>query len=469
MASVSLREGADLDGFRQAARRLIARKIEPRDVLWSSGETPELFAAEPDEAAPPIALPRAVADLIELAICHRDPDRYAYLYALIWRVLHGERALLEVASDPVVHRLDMLSKAIRRDLHKMHAFLRFRRLETPEGGERFIAWFEPDHYIVEAVAGFFVDRFRGLVWSILTPIGSLHWDRETLTIGPPGKRADLPPGDGFEAGWTQYYESTFNPARVNPALMRKEMPVRYWRNLPEAASIARLIQEAPARVEEMIRQEAAMTLKRNPEKAVAAMADQNPQSLAELNQIIAASEPLVPGATRAVLGEGPIGAAIAFVGEQPGDQEDLQGRPFIGPAGQLLDGAMEKAGIDRSHVYVTNAVKHFKFEQRGKRRIHQKPTAGEVKHYRWWLVKELDFVRPGLVVALGATAALALTGKAVAISQARGEARFGDFPGYVTVHPSYLLRLPDETAKREAYAAFLSDLERIATLARAAH
>jgi uracil-DNA glycosylase family protein len=192
------------------------------------------------------------------------------------------------------------------------------------------------------------------------------------------------------------------------------------------------------------------------------MADQTPQTLEQLNRIIAAAAPLVPGATRAVLGEGPIGAAVAFVGEQPGDQEDLQGRPFIGPAGQLLNGALEKAGIDRRRIYVTNAVKHFKFEQRGKRRIHQKPTAGEVKHYRWWLLKELEFVQPRLVVALGATAALALTGKAVSIAQARGEARFDAFPGYITVHPSYLLRLPDEAAKREAYAAFLADLKHVA-------
>jgi probable DNA metabolism protein len=464
---VTLREGADLTGFRAAVRRLIADDISPRSVLWSYDKSSELFSESAPAAAPPITLPRAVAELIDMVICHRDPDRYALAYTLIWRIRNGERALLEVASDPLVHRLQMLAKAIRRDLHKMHAFLRFRRLEAAEG-ERFIAWFEPDNYIVEATAGFFVDRFRGLIWSILTPVGSLHWDRKNLTLGPPGSKADLPDGDGFEAGWTQYYESTFNPARVNPSLMRKEMPEKYWDNMPEAKSIKQLIRDAPARVDAMIRQEVAMTLKRNPDKAVAAMAGQNPQTLAELNRIIAASEPLVPGATRAVLGEGPIGAAIAFVGEQPGDQEDSQGRPFIGPAGQLLDGALQKAGIDRAGVYVTNAVKHFKFEQRGKRRLHQKPTTGEIKHYRWWLMKELQFVQPRLVVALGATAAQALTGTPVTISQARGKTRFNDFSGYVTVHPSYLLRLPDEDAKRAAYAAFLDDLKRIAALTHAA-
>ncbi len=461
---IALREGADLDGFRRAARDLIARKVSPQDVLWSTGEMPDLFAAPSFAAGPPIALPRGVAEMVEMVVCHRDPGRYALLYRLIWRVLRGERALLEVQTDPLVHRLAMMRKAIGRDLHKMHAFVRFRRLEEPGGGERFVSWFEPDHYIVEAVAGFFVNRFRGLIWSILTPVGSLHWNRQELTVGPPGNRAGAPEDDAFEEGWIHYYESTFNPARINPEMMRKEMPVRYWRNLPETRSIAKMIQEAPARVEEMIRQQAVPAIKRSPDKAVAAMSDQDPKNLEELNTLIAASEPMVCGGTRAVLGEGPIGASIALVGEQPGDQEDLQGHPFVGPAGRLLDEALAEAGLDRRHLYVTNAVKHFKFEQRGKRRMHQSPSVGEVKHYRWWLEKELDFVRPGLVVALGASAALALAGKPVAIIRERGPKLFGDRPGYVTVHPSYLLRLPDEAARQAAYQAFVDDLRRIAEL-----
>ena len=192
-----------------------------------------------------------------------------------------------------------------------------------------------------------------------------------------------------------------------------------------------------------------------------------PKTLEELNAIIAEAGPLVPGATQAVFGEGPAHADIAFVGEQPGDQEDRQGRPFVGPAGQLLTRALSEAGIERGEAYLTNAVKHFKFEQRGKRRIHVKPTAGEVKHYRPWLLKELDLVRPKLVVALGATAVLALAGKAVPITRARGQARFGDRAGFITVHPSYLLRLPDEETKQRAYGEFLRDLSRIRDLARA--
>jgi DNA polymerase len=192
------------------------------------------------------------------------------------------------------------------------------------------------------------------------------------------------------------------------------------------------------------------------------------KDLRSLNYTMAAAKPLVSGGKRAVFGEGPIGAELAFVGEQPGDQEDLAGRPFVGPAGKLFDKALEAAGINRDETYVTNAVKHFKFAQRGKRRLHQKPTAGEVRHYRWWLMKELEFVQPHLVVALGATAALALCGTPVVIGRSRGAAQFGPLPGYITVHPSSLLRQPDPEARARAYADFVRDLK-IARKIAAAH
>lgn len=185
-----------------------------------------------------------------------------------------------------------------------------------------------------------------------------------------------------------------------------------------------------------------------------------------LNAIIAGSAPLVPGATQAVLGEGPEGAVIAFVGEQPGDQEDRQGRPFVGPAGHMLDRALDEAGIDRAQSYLTNAVKHFKFVERGKRRIHQRPTTGEVRHYRRWLDKELEFIDPRITVALGAIAVLALVGKALPISRNRGEAQFQGRRGFITVHPSSILRQPGDAARAEAYDAFIADLRQIRRLSR---
>lgn len=200
------------------------------------------------------------------------------------------------------------------------------------------------------------------------------------------------------------------------------------------------------------------------DEAIAEAAQEAP-NLEALNALIAASPPLVPRDTGAVLGEGLQSAAIAFVGEQPGDQEDRQGRPFVGPAGQLLDRALGEAGIDRAASYLTNAVKHFKFEQRGKRRIHQRPTAGEVRHDRWWLERELELVAPHIVVALGAIAVLALAGKALPISQNRGKTHFGHHLGFITVHPSSILRLREADARAQAFDAFVADLRQVRRLA----
>jgi DNA polymerase len=248
---VTLAPGADLAGFREAVRVLIARGITPDSVSWSNEAA--LFGDTLCGNAPPVGLPRTVHALVEEVVCHRDPSRYALLFTLIWRVRHGEPKLYEIASDPVVHRLTAMRQSVHRAIHKMHAFVRFRRTTGEDGGERFVAWFEPEHFILEATADFFVERFRSLHWSILTPIGSLTWNGTELQRGPPGQRADVPDGDAFEAGWRGYYESVFNPARANAKAMRAGMPKKYWHNLPEAAAVPALLGSAPERVAAMIR------------------------------------------------------------------------------------------------------------------------------------------------------------------------------------------------------------------------
>ncbi|MGK9167877.1 UdgX family uracil-DNA binding protein [Inquilinus limosus] len=174
--------------------------------------------------------------------------------------------------------------------------------------------------------------------------------------------------------------------------------------------------------------------------------------------------PLYQAATQTVFGEGPADALVVFVGEQPGDQEDQQGRPFVGPAGRLFDKALAEAGIPRDRTYVTNAVKHFKFAPRGKRRLHKSPNAYEIDRCKWWLDRELALIQPRLTVALGATAARALAGRPFPILQNRG--RVLAFPnglrGLVTVHPSSLLRVPDQEARHRAYAEFVKDLTVVA-------
>ena len=171
--------------------------------------------------------------------------------------------------------------------------------------------------------------------------------------------------------------------------------------------------------------------------------------------------PLYRHATQTVFGEGPARASIMLVGEQPGDQEDLAGRPFVGPAGRLLDRALAEAGVDRARIYVTNAVKHFKNEPRGKKRLHKRPNRYEAEVCRVWLTREISLVRPQLILALGVTAAVALAGRPVVLSRERCKViEFADGQrGMVTVHPSSLLRMPDQAARHAAFAALVKDLK----------
>ena len=349
----------------------------------------------------------------------------------------------------------------------MHAFVRFREID-----DRFVAFFEPEHHIVRRAASFFVNRFTNMRWSILTPELSIHWDGQTLTEGPGATRADAPAGDPLEETWRTYYSSIFNPARLKVGAMLKEMPKKYWRNMPETSLVQPLIAGARNRELEMIDRSAAkegLVHALEAERRIEPGGNLRASWEALLKDARKCTRcDLYKPATQTVFGEGPLDASIMLVGEQPGDHEDLAGRPFVGPAGQLLDAALEKAGIDRSTVYVTNAVKHFKFVPRGKKRIHSKPNAGEIEACRWWLEHERELLRPPVTVALGATAAASLFGKTMAIGKNRGTPL--QLPDgsecWITVHPSFLLRIPEEDRRREERALFVRDLKRIKTRAK---
>ena len=255
--------------------------------------------------------------------------------------------------------------------------------------------------------------------------------------------------------------------------MLKEMPKKYWRNMPETSLVQPLIAGARQREIDMID---ASVVKEGLAHALEAERRIEPGGnlRASWEALLKDARKctrcdLYKHATQTVFGEGPLDASIMFVGEEPGDQEDIAGRPFVGPAGAVFDEALEKAGIDRSTVYVTNAVKHFKFVQRGKRRIHNKPDAGEISACRWWIEHERELIRPPVTVALGATAARSLIGKTVTIGKVRGEplALEDGSECWVTVHPSSLLRMPDPEARREGRALFLRDLKLIKKRAEA--
>jgi uracil-DNA glycosylase len=459
MRIARLEHEEDFDGWRTAARALALARVPPEDVVWQvDGGFADLFGDEANVESgggPAFSVPRPFVELARSVICHSDPERFALLYTLLLR-LRAQPKAMEDRADPLVARLERMAKEVRRDMHKMHAFVRFREIEA-EGGTRYVAWFEPEHHIVRTNAGFFVRRFNTMRWSILTPELSIHWDGERLSESPGATRAEAPDGDPIEETWKTYYASIFNPARVKVKAMTKEMPKKYWKNMPETALVGELIAGAQAREAKMV--EASRTgIGGN---ALAAWEAVRAEAMG------CTRCHLYKCGTQTVFGEGPLDARIMFVGEQPGDQEDLAGKPFVGPAGQLLDRALIAAGVDRSATYVTNAVKHFKFEQRGKRRIHSKPNGPEIDACRWWIEQERILIRPPITVALGATAARSLFGKAVTIGAMRGRPHSVPDGGeaWVTVHPSFLLRVQDN--KEQEYARFVEDLHRIGERAKA--
>lgn len=474
MHTIVLDSEIDFDGWRKAARILVQNAVPPENIMWAvAGRMPELFAPvslPPRDAAPAFTVPTAFMETARNAALNRDPARFALLYRLLWRQ-HACSKVMTNSVDPDVIRVRTMAREVRRDEHKMHAFIRFRKIASDDD-VHFVAWFEPAHHIVELAAPFFARRFASMAWSILTPERCAHWDGHALTFAAGATRTDAPSGDPLEETWRTYYANIFNPARLKVKAMQAEMPRKYWRNLPEASLIDPLIAEATRATQTMIAREApAPRLARQLKDApMTTPALHTPDSLTALRAEAAHCRacPLWKDATQTVFGEGPSHAPLMLVGEQPGDKEDLAGKPFVGPAGMMLDRALADAEIERKKVYVTNAVKHFKFVPRGKIRLHQKPNTSEIRACHPWYERELALIKPSLVVAMGATAAQSVFGKITPIGKNRG--RVIDLDGttkaLVTVHPSYLLRLPHEDARAREYAAFVKDLKLAASLLR---
>ncbi len=452
MISVS---ATDFESWRVIARNLLNAGILPNELHWS-GAGPSLFeGTNPPASKGQLNVPKEFLELAKTVGHYRDQLQWPYLYRVLYRITHGEHNLLKIDVDDDVRTLRLMEKAVRRDMHKMTAFVRFRRVVDSDP-EEFVAWHKPDHLIVEAMGPWFAARFGSMRWSILTPDRSVRWDLEELSYGPGVPRSAAPSEDGLEDLWKDYYGSIFNPARVKVKAMKAEMPVRHWATLPEAQIIPSLLAASDSRVRQMA-------------------ANQKPSAVPwipathELTELRAAAPAckgcdLYEHATQVVFGEGPADSNVVMVGEQPGDEEDVKGHPFVGPAGRLLDKAMHEAKLDRQKIYVTNAVKHFKFKiERGKRRIHSKPSGIEISACKPWLEAELEAIKPELVVCLGATAAQALMGRDFRITADRGKF----FPHHrakelvATIHPSAILRALPERYDEE-YALFVHDLELIA-------
>ncbi|WP_250534997.1 UdgX family uracil-DNA binding protein [Caballeronia sp. AZ10_KS36] len=468
--------------WRTVARSLVMEGVPPEDVLWrESSASATVFGTVGSPCGPanpnapkPVKIAREFLAMLETAACYRAPDRWPFLYRVLWRWTQGDRAVAS-PEDEDGQRLLRMIEIVEAEETRMRKTLRFRHRDSSLGPPEFISWCEPVHDLLEHAAMYFATRMGSATWMIATPHGAAFWDGALLRVdrtsepeekpmdfgvGPDAMSGEAVSGDAIEALWLAYYESTFTPAQENAAEMASHMPVRYWKNSDNKRADPALI----ARADPYTRRD------RHPcnvpaDMEVALNTDLEPlngTSLKEPPSLDACKRcSLWRNATQAVPGAGPAGARVMLVGEQPGDHEDRAGKPFVGPAGQLLDEAIREAQLERESLYLTNAVKHFKWDAHGKdnERLHVTPSQREREACRHWLDEELTRIGPKVVVALGATALKALTGHRTALSEYLGKTI--EHKGRIVVptyHPSYLLRLTDDKIRAEVFGTIVEAL-----------
>lgn len=454
--------------WRDAARMCLAKDVAPGEVSWleTAGPTPPPEAAsraravrnrDRDEPPSYFRVPKPFLELARLASCHRDRGKWELLYRALWRITHGERNLLEMRIDHDVYRLEQLAEAVRRDARRMQAAVRFHRLDHLPG-DNYVAWHASEHHTLRLVAPFFAQRFRMFHWALFTPDESAFWNGKTLEFGPGAPLNQAPTAEQLAKLWHARCPAKFSAGPLALELRPDKPPTRLGTTAAEARLWENVLDELP-RTSVM-----AQSTDRSRRGAEDFLPDR--PGLPALRRAARHCEgcDLYKNATQTVFGEGPADARVMFIGEQPGNEEDITGHPFVGPAGQVFNDALIEAGLDRNEVYVTNAVKHFKNTPRGKRRVHAKPTRGEVLACRAWLESEIMTIEPPIVVCLGATAAQSLMGSDFRITKQRGEFLPTDWSAWTiaTYHPSALLRAPDEDARAKMNAMFQSDLKKVA-------
>lgn len=439
-----------LRDFQMFARFFLAQKIPPTDINWGDSERmifDEVLSLSEIPKTKAVPVPREFGALAKSLVMLRGEYKWNLLYKILYRLIFEDRKLLKLPSDKDIREADIFKKSIARDIHKMHAFVRFKRAPTKE--EHYVAWHKPEHLILRAGVPFFVKRFGDKPWSILTPDESAHWNGKELEFTDGVAFEDFHIKDDWDEVWKDYYRSIYNPARLNIKMMKQEMSPKYWQSMPEAEMIKELIKNTPEMLESAKKShwsEASV-----PEGI----------SFDEINDHVHLCKacPLYKNATQAVPGVGPADARLVIVGEQPGDKEDILGKPFVGPSGIIIDSVLSELGISRDEIYFTNTVKHFSFTSTPEGgRIHKRPTGQQVHTCKPWLEAELKEIRPKVILALGVTAATALLGRKPNISLERGKVFSTKFSTQtiITWHPASILRA-DQDASKKKRIEFLKD------------
>ena len=443
------------EAWRIKARSLLEDKIHFDNIVWQTstrGSLLDFVSDPPRERASLISIPREFIQEAHIVAAFRDDTTWSLLYRLVYRIVYEKKNLMENPLDDDVLDFRRRMKQVDRDLHKMKAFVRFREIQNDDGFV-YMAWHRSDHRVLKFAAPFFKDRFNGMNWVIFTEDESMSWMNNKLSFGPGISQKEAEAYDEMEELWKTYYASIFNPARLKVKMMKQELPVRHWKTLPEAQIIDQLISEAPRRLDEFYEAQ-----KRSAYEWI-------PKSVSELSELKAALPScaacsICSRATAPVFGEGPRDARIVFVGEQPGNEEDKEGRPFVGPAGKLFMSALEKANLRREDVYVTNAVKAFKWKGVNEMRKYMNPSASEIAACRPWVKSELEMIKPLLLVCLGASAAQSVFGKVMKVGESHGKIFKTSYSDHTIIlsHPSAILRAEDPLVKERLWQQLLSGI-----------
>ena len=433
----------DFESWRAVARQLLKEGTPPSDIrMMDCEQDSTLWTADfvsgqagPD---PRIVVPRQFLEIARHVACHLNPVRWQLLYSVLWR-LRDDRNLLKLESNHEVKTILFMEQQVRRDLERMQGTIKFDRIQVEPGHERLIAWHRPDYAIVELAAAYFAERFARSRWSILTPYRSAHWEPkdQKLEFDAGVPRFTMPSKEELKQLWIARRGASEQPVRKQPQ--------------PVGA------QSAQDQMQPMFGG-------KFPVQRIATAKPFVPSSLElpVLNDAIQRCQgcELHVCATQAVFGVGPGDARIMLVGEQPGNDEDVAGKPFVGPAGKLLDRALMEAGIKREEVYITNSVKHFKFERRGSKRIHRTPQMTEIKACKPWLEAEIRAVKPQIIVCLGATAAKSVLNLQNLLMKHRGQLFSSPYAEKVvaTIHPSAILRVQDPLTSEQLFQTLCRDL-----------
>ncbi|WP_425274021.1 UdgX family uracil-DNA binding protein [Paraburkholderia lacunae] len=428
------------------------------------------------------AIPRELLAWLKTAGCFRAPDRWALLYRVLWRWTRGERNVLDL-NDADGALLNQRIRDVEHETDDLLTLTLFRRRDPSMGPPEFVGWYEPHHDVLERAAARFAPRMGASTWTLITPHGAAFWNGMLLRIGQPlpdeaeyaaqvsvsdqvpdqvsaqASAASAMTGEAItseptEALWLAYYASAFNAAP-------SPVPLRYWRTPPAGPPLPAHLARARSRLGA---QSAPITVPDTPPVEYSAL---TPPLLEPRGPLATCRRcALWRNATHAVAGAGAADAAIMVVGEQPGEHEDRQGEPFTGPAGQLLDTVLARAGVERAALYLTYAVKHYKWELIDQQRVHRTPARREVEACQYWLERELTRIAPRVVVTLGATALKALTGAHTNLSEYLGQTIFhGGRLVVPTYHPAYALRTADARLRADIEATIVTAFSRAAQLA----